>query len=115
MSIKTNSQEFIDAFSARIRGPVLECKCGRNNYDFRNDYDWDEGELEELIADENAVGHDGSFPVLSIAGEWVIPDCPCNKALDVEAWLIAHQAETADFLNARAKDLIEEAESIKVG
>ena len=114
------SDLFEDAFRDSVSGCRCTCACGRICFDNVNGgYDWDPGEFEELlkgvIAEPNRyVALDYSVGTMTIDGnEWVM-GCPCNGARRFQDFVDGHARQIAEYLNAKAKQLKQDAEAMEV-
>lgn len=112
------SDEFREAFDSGMAGCLRTCACGRTYFDSIQQWDWEEGELEQLIrkAEEDpdkycAVDH--AVGTLNIAGGVVI-GCRCDLASKYEAWLTEAAEEIAQYLNSKADLYREKADKIQV-
>lgn len=113
------SKIFHDIFDSGSGGCFYECNCGRVHFDTYNHWDWEDGELEDLIdrsklnpdkyiAQETAIGF------YSVGGMDLVKDCPCNGAVNMESLLLLSSSGIADYLNAISRSLLKEAEDIRV-
>jgi len=72
---------FEDAFRAGGGGCLRECRCGRVFYDTANSWDWNEGELDALDANENATGCSFAIGEILIGGTSYADACDCWHAV----------------------------------
>lgn len=107
---------FIEAFGSRGSGCIRECACGRVFYNSDGGWDWEEGELEKLLADPTATNLDYSVSTVLFEGKEFVPDCLCwrPRAHRVIKFLQAHDQEIAAFLAAEKKRLTRIAERAPV-
>ncbi len=121
MSDTEASDEFWSAFSDSIGSASRDCECGRVYFDVANRYDgeWEievQGYLEKAKNQpEKYIPSDGSVSGVMVQGQFLVYHCECKRAGKFEAWIINHEQQLAEYLNARSKRLEGEAKSIKVG
>jgi len=108
------SEIFEKAFGSMGAGCRRTCACGKTYYNPDMTWDWEEDELETLEKDQNAYAFDYAVGGMEIGGEFLVFDCDCGKAEKYENFIIGHEQQLAEYLNARAKELEKEAEAIKV-
>lgn len=108
------SRAFEDAFHDGVSGCVRTCACGRTCYDTANSYDWEEGELEKLQQDKNAVPLDYACSTMTIDGREYVMGCPCNGARKYEDWLRHYAEKIAAFLVKVREERLAHAEALKV-
>lgn len=94
-------ESFEQAFSSRVNGCRRDCECGREFFDnYNSGYDWEHDELERLSANPNATPLPYAVGTVEFEGAQYVFDCDCWKprARRIVAFLLAHDAEIADFL-----------------
>ena len=108
------SPEFKDAFCNFTSSCCETCHCGRVFYDVENDWDWKKGELEAFEIDLNATPVHGAISGIYINNKFFVYDCDCKGLRWYEAFIIKHETQIAEYLNARAKGLKKKASKIEV-
>jgi len=112
------SDEFTEAFSARIGSISGTCEfCGRTYFSDQG-YGYDEGELEELRrkAAENPdkfIEWEGGPGFVDVDGRHWVVGCECNAPRRYEDWIWAHRWKIADYLKARAAGRMAEAKEFE--
>jgi hypothetical protein len=107
---------FGEAFNSGCGGCLRVCACGRVHYDSSHDggWDWEDGERESLRENPDAIPHCGTVSSMCVCGEEIVYGCTCDKAQRYESFIVNHQHQIVHYLRLRAKNLIDEAESIKI-
>ena len=109
------SQIFEEAFGSMEAGCWRACACGKVYYDVScGPWDWEDDEFEGLEKDLNAYPVDHAVGGVIINGEFLVFDCACGKAEQYENFIIGHERQLAEYLNARARKLEKEARMIKI-
>lgn len=80
IAIPTQIVNFHRAFTTGVTGCVDTCDCDRVFYDTYNDYDWGEGELEQLGNNPGATALDYSVSQFYWGGRYYCCDCDCWKS-----------------------------------
>jgi hypothetical protein len=93
---------FINTFNDHISGNTRTCSCGKTHYDICNDWDWEEGELEDLEKDKDAIPQVYSIGAIEINGMSIVIGCNCSIAKTYENFIITHSRQIAKYLNQRA-------------
>lgn len=114
------SQEFQDAFDARMGSCRGKCHCGREYFDVVNDgIDWNEGEFERLqqLARDPAskvFEAGGSISFIEVDGLRFVWGCQCGGAKKYEDFLLRNAPQIAHYLRLRAERLQREAKALSV-
>lgn len=97
---KIKFDNFECAFDMHTGGCRHTCACGKTYYNSDGGWDWDEGELEKLKADENAIDLDHAVGLIYLEGCEFVMDCDCwhKRAEHVMAFIDAHAQQIADYL-----------------
>lgn len=94
-------ETFIEAFADNAATCRGYCACGRTYFDsVSGGYDWNEGELDELRKDPNAIPMSTSVGYISLEGSTYIEECHCwhERARTIKRFLDAHAHKIADYL-----------------
>ena len=86
------------------------CSCGITTYNPDGTWDWEEGELEALRKDKNAIEVDYSVPSVEIDGKEFVVGCPCNGLYKYEGFIWANRELIVQYLRLRAKTMNKMAE-----
>lgn len=103
---------FARAFTSHTSGCRRDCECGRTFWDASaNGWDWEDNEIEALIADKNATAVDYFVGSLIIYGKEYCADCSCwhetaNKIID---WLDHNSRSVIEFWDLEKKRKVQEA------
>lgn len=105
---------FEEAFSLCISSLREECNCGKVYYDTYNDYDWGEGEYENLENNPNSVPVCHSIGTIQFDSKRYVNVCDCwhEQAQKYLNWLGCFSKEVANFLSMEKKRLSIEAANI---
>lgn len=104
--MQTKINNFEQAFDMQSGSCVETCACGKRFFDNGNDdYDWDEGELEELKSDPEAIPLDYSVNRIKFEGTEYVPDCDCwkERARKIIGFLDSHAHQIAKYLTLEKK------------
>jgi hypothetical protein len=89
---------------------VAQCACGRTTFAADTTMDYDDGELEGLLAKATAepdkyMGdfNNDSVSVIDMPGGLIIWGCPCHKAKQYEDFLVSYRRETMEFYKRLVK------------
>lgn len=107
-------RNFESAFGTPGAGCRRECHCGRWFFDYHNQWDWSEGELEGFQSDPKATGLGHAVSTLMFEGREYVTDCDCwhKRASRIIEWLHENFNEVAAFMNAERSDRIAAAQSL---
>lgn len=108
---------FERAFRDGTAGCRRTCECGKEYYDGVQTYDWEEGELERLEADTQAVGLDYTPGDITIEGRTYVDACTCwhKRAERIMAFIDGHGHKIASYLTLekrRKQDAANEAPTV---
>lgn len=108
------SEEFEEAFRTGTAGCERTCACGKHYFDVYNTWDWNEGELEDLLKKEEInpdeySSKDYSIGTLQIDGVEIVFECECGIARTYEFFIRNHAKEIAEYINKRTERLRKEA------
>ncbi len=114
------TKEFEEVFHSNTSGSVRTCKCGRTYFDGDlNDYDWEKGELEDLL--EKALmfptkfyEKEHSIQTMTIGVHEFVIGCECNGAQVYEDFINQNDKKIAEYLNKKAERLKNKAADIEV-
>lgn len=76
-SDKEVAEAFEDAFRSMGGGCCRECQCGTEYYNSGGGWGWDDGELEDLAANPNAVDIPYAVDTVEIFGREFVVGCGC--------------------------------------
>lgn len=112
------SDRFFEAFSTGGSGCRGLCACGKEHFDWENDWGWDEGELEELQEQEKkgdkVMGHPHSVSYVNIMGNEIVFGCDCEIAQKYEAFINRHVNNIVEYIRAMAKQKEAELKAIEI-
>lgn len=103
---KDKLDNFEEAFSSHSAGARRTCNCGRVFIDnYNGGWDWAEGELEMLLADDSVTKLNHSAGSVDIDGVEFSMDCDCwhAKAEKIVNWLDENAVAVASYLNLERK------------
>ena len=104
---------FKRAFGARSSGCRELCHCGVQYYDSSYDggWTWEDGELEALEEDEEAIGVEWAVQLIRFEGRDYVMDCDCwrDRARRIMGFLDSHIFQVAKYINREKKRLLDEA------
>lgn len=116
---KLPSSFFLRAFTAHTSGCRNICEfCGRQFFASRADFDFNEGELEELERREKEEPDrcidfvSDSVHIGSIGGKTFVYGCPCEQAAlhQYEAFVWSHRRQIIEYLTKITKERKREAD-----
>lgn len=99
-------ENFTEAFSDHSGGCRRTCECGKEYWDtYNSGYSWEDGEIEGLEKNPDAVGLPHSVSTLSFEGREYVMDCTCfhDRASRIMNWIDTHAAQIANYLNLEKK------------
>lgn len=110
---------FMDAFDSHSGSCRSSCECGRVHFDAAQQYDWEDGELEGLLKmaeqqPDRYIVHECGIGSYIVAGRHFVYGCQCQGGAAYEQFIIRHAHAIADYLNKRAKGMLDEAQATKV-
>ncbi len=110
--MKEHLENFERSFTSGSGYARQLCQCGQEYFDGHNSISWDEGEIEKLRTDPNAIELDYSVGSVVFEGKEYCVDCECwkKRATMLISFILGHRRQIADFLNADKARLIKEAE-----
>ncbi|MFH0846272.1 MAG: hypothetical protein V1851_02655 [Patescibacteria group bacterium] len=113
------SELFGDIFDSHTGGCYRECACGRVHFTTERGYDWNDGELEDLLKREEKdpdkfIPSDHTVRTMNINGQEIVYGCCCNLAKKYEAFIRNNAPRIAEYLNAMAESLRKKADEIQV-
>lgn len=107
-------RSFEDAFDSHVGSCRGQCACGREFWcsDLNSGFDWEEGEVEELMKNPNATGLEYSVGYVEFEGGTFVIDCDCwrQRADRIRKFIDAHSYEIADYLMNEKRRRAEEAD-----
>jgi hypothetical protein len=105
-------ENFERAFTSGGGGCRKTCECGKEFYNPDDSWDWDDGELDELYADPDAVSLPHTVGTLIVGGTEYVCDCDCwlPQAVKMMAWLDANAYQIAEYLSLERERKTAEAE-----
>jgi len=88
-----------------------QCACGKTFYDSCGHWDWQDGELEALIEDDNSHDLWSGVRFIEFEGKQYVSACDCwhKRALVIIGFVDSHCREIACYLMAERKRKIEKA------
>ena len=95
----TPLDSFVATFNDRSGGCYRQCHCGKRYYHDDDFYDWEDGEIEELRADAEAVSLREGVSTLTFEGREYVIDCKCwrERAEMIIRFLKGHGKKICDF------------------
>jgi len=99
MSIE-NIDLFADAFRTNHGSIRMTCNCGKEFFELDSTQDWDEGEYDKLLADDNCIGLPYGPYSLCYGGQEFVAECDCwqSGALKIMGFLDSHNSGIAKYL-----------------
>ncbi len=116
MRNRAELEVFAEVFSTGYAGCTIECHCGKVFYDSVNSYDWNEGELESLLADKTAVALSYSVRGVVFEGKEYVSDCDCwkDRASKIIVWLDANAERVGSLFRELKQVRIAEADKLPI-
>lgn len=114
---KTESDQFGQAFTLHVSGPVAECDCGRVFWDaYNTGYDWDEGETDRLSKNPNATAVNWGVERIMLEGTVYCTDCDCwhKRAQMIVDWMRENQSQIGEWFRLEKKRLEQAAKDVPV-
>jgi len=98
-------ESFEIAFSDGVGSCRSMCACGKVFYNPDPFWEWEEGELEELINDPDAIQLDYSVGYVSFEGRTFVNACDCwhERAKQIKEFIDRHSVKIARYLNEEKK------------
>lgn len=93
-------ENFEQAFRAGSAGCRRRCECGKEFYDNIQSYDWEDGEIESLRSDKEAVPLDYCPGDIHFEGRMYVDACSCwhKRAEQIMGFLDSHAHQIAEYL-----------------
>lgn len=103
---------FVRAFHTMHGGCRETCECGKTYYNPTGGWDWEEGELDELDKDPNAISVDCSVTSIRFEGKEYVEFCDCwhERAERIMGFIDSHNIQIAEYLNMERMRKLFEAE-----
>ena len=112
-------EPFVQAFSSDTSSLVITCDCGKTYYSSlsSDEGSYEDGELERLEKNANAVAHDGYTELLGFEGKFYAGQCECwqERAQMIMGFVFGHGYQIAAWLSLHKAELREAAEGAPVG
>lgn len=99
-------ESFERAFDLHMGTCRMTCACGKEYWDAANGgYDWEDGEVERLENDPNAVALNYSVGAVCFEGNDYVVDCPCwhKRAKQIMRFIDGHSSAIAEYLTNEKK------------
>lgn len=99
-------ENFERAFSSGSAGCRRTCNCGKEYFDNHNGgYDWEDGELEKLLASKNSIALDYAPGDIDFEGRYYVDACTCwhERAEHIMRFIDAHAHKIAEYLTLEKK------------
>lgn len=106
-------ENFERAFSSGTGGCRRTCNCGKEYFDNSNGhYDWEDGELEALLASKTSVALDYSVGDIDFEGTQYVDACPCwhERAEQIMSFIDNHAFKISEYLTLEKKRKQSEAD-----
>ena len=111
----------VNAFGSGIATSCsIQCACGRVHFLSGDHGDYEQGELETLLARSRAEPDKyiedalyGSIDIVRVEGKDRVPHCPCGRVREIAKWIDSHADKLAAYLIAYFKERSKEAEDDK--
>ena len=90
------------------------CECGMTYYNSIGGWSWEEGELEKLGRDPNAIDLDHTIGSVSFEGKTYCYDCDCwhGRAKMIIGFVNSHLYQLSGYINAKKQLAIEQANAL---
>ena len=107
-------ENFENAFRTDTSGCIRTCACGTIYYSPYPAWDFEEGELEELIESTATVSLDYSVETISFEGAEYVCDCNCwhERAKQIMNFLDSHMRGIAEYFKLEKQRIQREADGI---
>lgn len=107
-------ERFIAAFTDQSGGCRRQCDCGTIYYNSDGGWDWEEGELDELESNQNAIDCSFTIGTLSFGGKEYVETCDCwhASAMQMMAWVDSHSHCLARYINGEREAALKRAEAM---
>ena len=94
----------------------MECECGKTYYNSNGGWDWADGELETLAADETAIDLPYTVGRITFEGKEYANGCDCwiELAAMIYRFLVAYGPSIADLFDGIKRHMQAEAEGFPV-
>lgn len=103
---KDKLENFERAFSDCTGGCRRTCNCGTEYYDgYNSGYSWEDGEMDGLRSNKNAVGLDYAPGDISFEGKNYVDACNCwhVRANKIMGFIDGHAQQIAEYLTLEKK------------
>lgn len=112
----TKFENFESAFSLHSGGCRNTCSCGKEFYNSSGDWSWEDGELEKLESNKEAIDLNWSVSLIDIQGEIFVLDCNCwhEKAHKIINFIDRNAYQIVEYLKLEKKRKTKEAENSPV-
>jgi hypothetical protein len=109
-----NIESFKEAFHTGVGGCRRKCECGVQFYNTDGGWDWEEGELEELEADESARDIDCTVSTVYFLGMEYVYQCDCwhEDAEKIMNFIDDHAHCIAQYLRLEKNRMQEEVDNM---
>lgn len=113
---KEKRRNFENAFDSRSSGCRGLCACGVEYYDVVNQWDWDEGEFDSLVADPSTKPVDHAVGYVLFGGGQYVNACDCwiEEAERVVKFLENHSEQITEYLKLEKNRRLYEASQIVI-
>lgn len=111
----TREQNFEQAFDSGCGSCRGDCCCGKTFYNPDDHWDFEDGELDELEANQNATGVDHAIGFVIFEGRYYLNACDCwhERSKQIMDFIDAHAREISKYLNAEKARKISEANQVE--
>lgn len=91
-----------------------QCPCGKRFYNSNGSWTWEEGELEELQEDNDAIDLEWPVGYVEFEGVQYVVDCDCwkKRAEQVMNFLDGHRQQIIDYFKLEKERILKEANDI---
>jgi len=103
---------FEEAFADGCGSCSMDCACGKQYYNPDPSWDFEEGELEALQNDPEAISLEWSAGHISFEGKTYVLDCDCwkQRAETIASFLDAHAGKIVEYLTLEKRRKQQEAD-----
>ncbi len=109
-----NIESFKEAFAIGSGGCRRECDCGIQFYNSDGGWDWEEGELDELMANGDARDLDCTITEIRFEGKEYVYQCDCwhERAEELMGFIDSHAYGIAQYLTLEKLRMQAEADNM---